>query len=83
MKTMFPDVTATTSLKSSDLDVDVVVVAVKPQNCVRLFKELKPLLEENKADPVILSICAGVPIRVRIGTVAWEGRGLVMISSNF
>lgn len=41
---------------------DIVVVAVKPQNCVDLFKLLRAPLAALEKPPTVLSICAGVPI---------------------
>ena len=43
-------------------DVDIIIVAVKPQNCEDLFSDLAPVLKGLRTAPVILSICAGVPI---------------------
>ena len=42
--------------------VDVVVIAVKPQNCDDLYRTLHPALSQMSSPPVILSICAGVPV---------------------
>lgn len=62
MSATFPSIKAHSKLTSEAVDVDVIVVAVKPQNCTSLFLSLRPLLEKVEKDPVILSICAGVPI---------------------
>ena len=62
MKGNFPTIQTHSTLTQQSVDVDVVVVAVKPQNCSSLFSTLQPLLSDSVHDPVILSICAGVPI---------------------
>ena len=54
-------------MKGAIVDSDLIVLAIKPQNCRKVFRELKPLLEELRVDdpsynPMILSIMAGVPI---------------------
>ncbi|GMH60522.1 hypothetical protein TrVE_jg7172 [Triparma verrucosa] len=41
---------------------DMIVVAVKPQNVDALFSQLAPVLSSQKKKPMVLSICAGVPI---------------------
>eukprot|EP00519_Triparma_laevis_P006831 CAMPEP_0182517414 /NCGR_PEP_ID=MMETSP1321-20130603/42228_1 /TAXON_ID=91990 /ORGANISM="Bolidomonas sp., Strain RCC1657" /LENGTH=288 /DNA_ID=CAMNT_0024725151 /DNA_START=118 /DNA_END=984 /DNA_ORIENTATION=+ len=41
---------------------DMIVVAVKPQNVDALFSQLAPVLSSQKKKPIVLSICAGVPI---------------------
>jgi len=46
----------------TDQPIDVVVIAVKPQNCTDLYKTLKPALKVMGKQPMVLSICAGVPI---------------------
>ncbi|GMI25978.1 hypothetical protein TrCOL_g4601 [Triparma columacea] len=62
LKGNFPTIQTHSTLTQQSVDVDVVVVAVKPQNCSSLFSTLQPLLSDSINDPVILSICAGVPI---------------------
>ena len=65
IKRRFPALTVADDLSAAVARSDLIVMAVKPQNVDAVFSELAPVLAERpKVDkPVVLSICAGVPIR--------------------
>jgi len=52
----------TSSLEKCITGANLIVVAVKPQNCEIVFQEMRKLKMDEKTEPTILSIVAGVPI---------------------
>lgn len=54
----------TDSVEDCVVDADLIVIAVKPQNCEVVFKELCPLKPKGlvKNSATLLSIVAGLPI---------------------
>ena len=58
--TKYPAAARAKTLEACVAGADVVVLCTKPQNCDAVFDQLKPLVAD--ADPVLLSILAGVPM---------------------
>ena len=52
----------TQDLEESITDADMMVIAVKPQNCDVVFEELRQCNDVMKKDATLLSIVAGVPM---------------------
>jgi len=52
----------TSSLEECITGANLIVVAVKPQNCEVVFQEIRKFKMDEKTEPTILSIVAGVPI---------------------
>ena len=64
----YPSLTRAESLDECVDGADVVVLCTKPQNCDAVFADLRPVVQNQKAPPVLLSILAGVPTeRFRAG----------------
>jgi len=59
------DIEAIPVLEESVEGADMIIMAVKPQNVQAVFERLEPVLSRRPSSdkPVVLSICAGVPIR--------------------
>ena len=64
----YPSLTRAESLDECVDGADVVVLCTKPQNCDAVFADLRPVVQNQKTPPVLLSILAGVPTeRFRAG----------------
>ena len=66
----YPQLTRAESLDACVDGADVVVLCTKPQNCDAVFADLRPVVQNQKTPPVLLSILAGVPterFRARLG----------------
>ena len=64
----YPKLTRAESLDECVDGADVVVLCTKPQNCDAVFADLRPVVQNQKTPPVLLSILAGVPTeRFRAG----------------
>ena len=64
----YPGLTRAESLDECVNGADVVVLCTKPQNCDAVFADLRPVVQNQKTPPVLLSILAGVPTeRFRAG----------------
>ena len=64
----YPSLTRAESLDECVEGADVVVLCTKPQNCDAVFADLRPVVQNQKTPPVLLSILAGVPTeRFRAG----------------
>ena len=64
----YPSLTRAESLDACPDGADVVVLCTKPQNCDAVFADLRPVVQNQKTPPVLLSILAGVPTeRFRAG----------------
>lgn len=62
MKEMYPGISAASSIEECISQSDLIVCAVKPQNCEVVFKDIKNASLSSKEDPILLSIVAGKPI---------------------
>ena len=94
LKTTF-GVEVSDHLIPSFCEVDLIVLAVKPQTIPEVLATLKPLLEEGSASPVVLSIASGLGlayfeqalgarpiIRAMPNTPAMVGQGVTAMVGN-
>ena len=58
----YPQLARAESLDECVNGADVVVLCTKPQNCDAVFADLRPVVQNQKTPPVLLSILAGVPM---------------------